>query len=94
MIVLAVELEIDPDQVDEFKERLSKHADNSRGEEGCRGFDMAQDRKDPTKIYIWERYRDMEAVDDHANSPHLAEFRELTKDMVKNRTINVARSVR
>lgn len=43
-----------------------------RAEGGCLQFRPVRSRHDPTRFEILERYRDEQALADHANSPHLA----------------------
>jgi|AP95_1055475.scaffolds.fasta_scaffold240158_1 autoinducer 2-degrading protein len=94
MRIIAVEITVHADQAEAFKTRIIQHSENTLEEDGCRGFDVAQDLSDPARFMIWECYRDDEAIEEHKNSPHLAAMRADTKDMVKSRNLIVAELLR
>ena len=76
MYVIAVELTVEPENAGPFRERISKHAENSRKEEGCVRFDVAEDEKQAGRFLVWEIYQDRAAFEVHTQAPYLAEFRE------------------
>ena len=53
-----------------FKEFLTK----IESEEGCLVYEVHRDHKDPSIFITYEKYRDKEALNDHASTPHVLEF--------------------
>ncbi len=47
----------------------------SRAEDGCLDYTFARDLADPNVMVIFERWRDRAALDAHAGSSHMAEWR-------------------
>jgi quinol monooxygenase YgiN len=43
-------------------------------EGGNVSFDINQSKDDPTKIVLWERFKNEQAFKDHLNSKHLQDF--------------------
>ena len=89
MIVIAVELIVDPEHAGAFRERVLKHSSNSLGEPGCVAFDVAEDREQRGRFLIWESYVDMDAVEHHRGQGYLAEFRDATASTVKHRVLTL-----
>ena len=89
MIVIAVELIVDPDHAEEFRRRIVEHATNSLAEPGCVRFDVAEDSEQKGRFLIWENYVDFEAVDAHRSQPYLAEFRESADPITKSRNLSL-----
>ena len=63
----------------EFRERLLElqraNVAGSRAEPGCIRFDMGADEADPNVLYIWEVFRDRDALDAHWRMPHFLAWR-------------------
>jgi autoinducer 2-degrading protein len=93
MIVIHVDYQVKPECVEEFRDRLRRHAKNSLGEPGCLTFDVAQADDDATRFFIWEIYTDDEAVKYHGEQASLAEFRELAGPMTVSREVAMAKLV-
>lgn len=49
-------------------------------EPGCLMFNVVRDHADPNVLYLFEVYRDDEAVEAHKKAPHFLEWLEATKD--------------
>lgn len=65
------EFKVKADKIEEFKDVIRQHARNSFSkEEGCLGFECAQDKEDPTRFFLWETYVDESALDIHRSSEH------------------------
>lgn len=60
-----------------LKSELKKLAEQTRLEEGNLLFDIHLSLGDPSKIIIWESFRDEEAFQKHLGSKHLQEFLKL-----------------
>lgn len=77
-----------PEAVEQYKERLLRHARTSLEREagGCLRFDVHQDRNDPTLFLLIEVYRDQAALDAHRASEHFAAYKRDTDAWVAERT--------
>ena len=79
-------LRVREDFVEQFRERLLRHAQISReAEAGCYRFDIHQEVKDPSLFLLIEIYADEAAFELHRRSPHYLQFREDVKDWVVER---------
>jgi len=79
-------LRVRKDSVEQFRDRLLRHARISlEAEPGCHRFDIHQETDDPTLFLLIEIYADKAAFDAHRNSPHFLQFREDAKDWVVDR---------
>ena len=93
MIVIHVDFRVKPECVEEFRDRLCRHAKNSVAEPGCLTFDVAQADDDATRFFIWEIYTDDEAVKFHGEQASLAEFRKMAEPMSVSREVVMAKLV-
>lgn len=93
MIVIHVDYRVKPECVEEFRDRLARHAKNSVAEPGCLTFDVAQADDEPTRFFIWEIYTDDEAVKFHGEQPSLADFRKMAEPMSTSREVAMAKLV-
>ena len=89
MIVIAVEMHIDPEQLDAFRERVLRHARNSLSEPGCVRFDVAEDDDHPGHFRIWENYVDMDAVEHHRARDYLLDFRAFCEPIALKREVSL-----
>ncbi|MBF6638799.1 (4S)-4-hydroxy-5-phosphonooxypentane-2,3-dione isomerase [Rouxiella silvae] len=70
MEVTMVEINVKADSVDEFLRVFKLNHLGARGEPGNLRFDVLQDSEIATRFYIYEAYRDLEAVNAHKQTPH------------------------
>ncbi len=78
------EFKVKEDKIDAFKTVIKQHAHNSfTKEEGCLGFECAQDQDDPTRFFLWETYVDEAALDVHRASDHFAWYSEQAAPLVE-----------
>lgn len=70
MFVLAVYLEVKPENLEAFKAEAAVNAKASDSELGCMRFDFLQQRDDPTKFMLYEVYRSEEAFKAHQQTEH------------------------
>ncbi len=81
MHILIVTFQIRPEKRPAFLNAALEDARASTNNEpGCLRFDVYSDKTDPNKFVFVEAYRDEAAFQEHMKSPHLAKFREATKD--------------
>ena len=93
MFIVAVNLVCDPDQLEPFKARLIQHSKNSLTQEGCLGFSVSQDHENPASFHLWEAYTDKYAFQLHVDADFMAEFREFSAPLVKERVIATGEQV-
>jgi autoinducer 2-degrading protein len=80
-------LRVRADVIDQFRERLLRHARISQeAEPGCRRFDVHQETGDPTLFLLIETYGNEMAFEAHRSSAHYLAFREDVREWVTERT--------
>ncbi len=70
MNVTLVEINIKPERVDEFLEVFRANHEGAIREPGNLRFDVLQDPRVKTRFFIYEAYKDEEAVLAHKQTPH------------------------
>jgi quinol monooxygenase YgiN len=65
MVVQLVRASIKPEQRDRWLEVIRLNAAQTRAEEGCEGYQIAEDLEAPNTFVIIERWADLEAVYSH-----------------------------
>jgi len=63
--VLQVNIQIKPENVAKFMEKVLENARNAREEKGCVQFEVLVDPNDKTKVMLFEVYRDEPAFETH-----------------------------
>ncbi|HJO97242.1 MAG: antibiotic biosynthesis monooxygenase family protein [Rhodospirillales bacterium] len=92
-IANVTEYDVKPEHREDFEALLRDHAERTlRVEPGCLRFDIllprdASAEKNPTRILLYELYRDEAEYRAHTDSDRLANFREAYKDMLADRRI-------
>jgi quinol monooxygenase YgiN len=64
-LVLQVMIQIKPENVDAFMQKVLENGKAARGEPGCRQFDVLVDPEDKTKVMLYEIYDDQKAFEAH-----------------------------
>jgi quinol monooxygenase YgiN len=72
--ILAVDLKIKPENVDQFMAGLLANAREARKEPGCRQFEALIDTSDPTQVMLFEVYDDERAFEAHQQTPHFKKY--------------------
>jgi (4S)-4-hydroxy-5-phosphonooxypentane-2,3-dione isomerase len=81
VLALAVVINIKPGYRDRFVEALLDGAEGSvNNEPGCLRFDVLQDHEGPNRIYLYEVYKDEQALGAHRVAPHFTKWRETVKE--------------
>jgi len=81
MLALVVTIKIKPGYRDAFVESLLDDARGSvNSEPGCLRFDILQDNADRNRIFLYEVYKDEQALETHRQTPHFQKWRETVKD--------------
>jgi quinol monooxygenase YgiN len=65
MVIQLVRASIKPDQRDRWLEVIRENAAQTRVEEGCEGYQVAEDLEAPNTFVIIERWVNLEAVYSH-----------------------------
>ena len=63
-----------PGQEAALREALTLLTGQSREEAGCLEYSLLEDRDDPARLSIYERWADTAAIDAHDRTPHVAAF--------------------
>ena len=64
-LVLQVMIQIKPENVDAFMQKVIDNGKAARSEPGCRHFDVLVDPDDKTKVMLYEIYDDQKAFEAH-----------------------------
>ena len=64
-LVLQVMINIKPENVDAFMQKVIENGKAARSEPGCRQFDVLVDPEDKTKVMLYEIYDDQKAFEAH-----------------------------
>jgi quinol monooxygenase YgiN len=75
LILIAGYLKYPPGALDGLKAEMRKVVEATRLEDGCINYDFAVDISDPSRLIVFERWRDQEALDGHVQSQHLKAWR-------------------
>ena len=80
-VALVVEVRTHPGQREAFIARLQQHRENVRAHEpGCQQFDiLVPDEDDGETCWLYERYLDDKAFEDHNAAPYFQEYRADTR---------------
>ncbi|MCL4850520.1 MAG: antibiotic biosynthesis monooxygenase [Bryobacteraceae bacterium] len=84
-IVRLAELEIDPAQLEQYKEFLEEEIESTtRLEPGVLTLFAVSLKEDPNQIRIFETYVDLAAYEAHLKTPHFIRYKEGTRNMVRS----------
>ena len=85
LVVRIAKLEIDPAQLESYKDALKEEIEISvRVEPGVLTLNAVAEKNHPTHITIMEIYANAEAYKSHLETPHFKKYKSTTKDMVKS----------
>jgi quinol monooxygenase YgiN len=73
-LVLQVMIQIKPENVDSFMQKVIENGKAARTEPGCRQFDVLVDPKDRTRAMLYEVYADEKAFDAHQQTAHFKKY--------------------
>jgi quinol monooxygenase YgiN len=83
--IQVAEIEIDPSQVDAYRAAVKEHIEIAvRIEPGVLTLYAVSDKDDPTKVKVFEIYRDGEAYRRHLESEHFKRYKATTQSMVRS----------
>jgi quinol monooxygenase YgiN len=70
-----------PDKIDEVRELLSGLIEPTRKEVGCLGYELLQNRKDPTDFTFLEEWESDSAFNLHATTVHIRDISPKLKEI-------------
>ncbi len=83
MFTLMVQLEVRPENRDEFLAAITTNAEASvRDEPGCHRFDVTAVEGDENRFVLYELYADADAFAAHKASPHFAAWRAIAEEVL------------
>jgi len=74
VIIVAVEIAVEEGAAERAREAIAKMERATRAEEGCITYAFSVDVSDPSMLRVIERWRSIEDVRAHMQTPHMAEF--------------------
>ncbi|GLY17099.1 hypothetical protein Kisp01_41140 [Kineosporia sp. NBRC 101677] len=84
MIALVVSLRVRPGCREEFLTAITANAEACVADEpGCVSFDITCDREDEDHFFLYEVYRDQDAIDAHRQAPHFLAWREVAARVIE-----------
>ena len=84
-LVLVVNIRIKPENVQKFMAEVVANAKAARTEPGCLQFDVVVDRDDPTKIMLYEIYKDDAAFESHQKTAAFKHYLENAVPLLASR---------
>jgi len=93
LYINAVDLDIQPGQIDKYLDLLKVNGAAAVKEPGCREFNITVSQKDPNHVFIFEVYDNAAALETHRATDHFKTYAAATKDMVAKRDVRAMSSV-
>jgi quinol monooxygenase YgiN len=84
-LVLVVNIRIKPENIEKFMAEVLANARAARAESGCKQFDVLVDKDDPTKLMLYEVYKDEAAFDSHQQTAHFKHYIEHAVPLLASR---------
>ncbi len=82
MLIVHVDIQIQPEFIEAFKRATLANARASVQEPGIARFDVIQDHADPTHFVLVEVYRSVEDTVRHKETAHYAAWRDAVAEMM------------
>lgn len=81
MLIVAVEFRVTPDKCEAFAEMAKALTSPTLAEDGCRFFEFWADLDNTGRFTALESWESEQHLEEHRNTPHVAEFREASADL-------------
>ena len=95
MFAVVVTFRIEAGAMDSFLPAMIANARTSLAEEpGCHQFDVCTDPARPDEVFLYERYTDRAAFDDHLASAHFKAFDARVAPMIAAKEVRTYHEVR
>ncbi|MAE96463.1 MAG: antibiotic biosynthesis monooxygenase [Deltaproteobacteria bacterium] len=75
-VLIAGTVDVDPERRDEALEAGKPHMAATRAQDGCIDYVWSADLLTPGRIYVFERWRDQQALATHLKGPHYLAMRD------------------
>jgi quinol monooxygenase YgiN len=85
-LTVVAEVSAKPGREEELKQLLLSIIDPVRREDGCIQYDLHVNTNEPGNFVFYENWKDSEALQRHATSAHMSEFRAKAADLVAGPT--------
>ena len=86
MLVIAVDFDIKPEQIDEFLKISKPLVEGTNTEKDTLSYQLYRDTKDPTKFFLFELYKSRTAHKFHSSQEHFLKWNALCKEKKIART--------
>ena len=87
LYINAVDLDINPADMDAYMAALRENGAKAVTEPGCREFNIQVLAKDPNHVFLYEVYDNEAALTAHRATDHFKKFAAATADMVAKRDV-------
>jgi quinol monooxygenase YgiN len=79
VIVVTGDLRVAPENLGKLREAMRRVIEVTRKEDGCLSYAFAEDVLEPGLVRISERWLNMQSLEAHGNSAHVAEWKATLK---------------
>ena len=93
LYINAVDLDINPADIDKFLAAPKANGAAAVQEPGCREFNITVSQKDPNHVFVFEVYESAAAFDAHLNTDHFRKYAATAKDIVAKREVHPLSSI-
>jgi quinol monooxygenase YgiN len=81
MLLIAGAIRFPADKIRDAREAMARMIVATRAEDGCERYAFAEDVLDPGLIHISELWRDQAALEKHAASAHMGDWRKAGREL-------------
>ena len=83
--VRVAEIEINPTQIEPYKAAAKEQLEAAvRLEPGVLALYSVADKENPSRVWVFEMYADVDAYKSHLETAHFQKYKTITQDMVKS----------
>ena len=83
--VRVAEIEVDPAQIEPYKAAAKEQIEAAvRLEPGVLALYSVADKENPSRVWVFEMYADVDAYRSHLETAHFQKYKTSTQDMVKS----------
>jgi quinol monooxygenase YgiN len=83
--VRVAEVEIDPSQIEPYRTAVKEQIEAAvRLEPGVLALYAVADKENPTHVFVFEMYADLDAYKSHLETVHFKKYKAIAQDMVKS----------
>ena len=83
--VRVAEIEIDPTQIEPYRAAAKEQIEAAvRLEPGVLALYSLADKENPSRVWVFEMYADVDAYKSHLETAHFQKYKTITQDMVKS----------